>query len=220
MCCEGHSATYLSIKHKRNIHLCIIYWALSCAEALRQTWGKSYDTGETLTWHIGGRVTHPVSRRPVKLLQNIWHLAIKSIILSYTCPVHSWWFCFMFSELKKKKKKKKATSGFTVFDLLGFVSAEIFQSLASALSLMLPIKLTTSHLLCTCMHTLTHTRKCTKWESGLEKPPLTCSFSHRQLPLPRQNSLIFLCLMQWGLKSTVYSESAELYQQLSHNVLS
>lgn len=26
-----------------------------------------------LTWHISGRVTHPIPRRPVRLHQNVWH---------------------------------------------------------------------------------------------------------------------------------------------------
>lgn len=47
--------------------------ALSSACCFWEPWRKSYDTREMLTWHISGRLTHPIPKRPVRRYQNVWH---------------------------------------------------------------------------------------------------------------------------------------------------
>lgn len=46
--------------------------ALSPTRCFWDTWQRSYDTREMLTWHISGSTTHPIPKRPVRLRQNVW----------------------------------------------------------------------------------------------------------------------------------------------------
>lgn len=78
--------------------------ALGSVCSFWEIWRKSYDTMEMLMWHIGGRVTHPIPKRPVRLYQNKWpycHILISSKpTASYEegyWMVHVWrqeWFLF------------------------------------------------------------------------------------------------------------------------------
>lgn len=53
----------------------------------RETWQKSSESREMLTWHISGRVTHPIPERPVRLYQYKWH---RCHILMSATPAESY----------------------------------------------------------------------------------------------------------------------------------
>ena len=72
---HGYGSTKIVRKKKKNM-------ALDLAQCFWETWGKSYDIREMFTWHISGRVTHPIPRRPVRLHQSIWHCC--HILMSVT----------------------------------------------------------------------------------------------------------------------------------------
>lgn len=63
---KTNTAALKSAERKNNM-----VW--SSANCFWETWQKSYDTREMLTWHISGRVTHPIPERPVRLYQYAWH---------------------------------------------------------------------------------------------------------------------------------------------------
>ena len=68
--------------------------ALSLAYCFWEPWRKSYDTREMLTWHISGRLTHPIPRRPVRRYQNVWHCChiLMSATPAETYEEGCWWY--------------------------------------------------------------------------------------------------------------------------------